>query len=324
MQPNSNADCWIGIDVSRDWVDVAVLVQSQLIEQKRYSRSTEALAPLANHLATFAPQGIVLEPTGGMEWSLIRALHAARLPVVRINPKRLRNFARAHGLLAKTDALDAYALARFGQCLRPQQRPLPDEEQQKLLSWVSRQQQLTRQRAAERNRLRQVSEPELRASIERTIAFLSDELDRLEQQLQLWIAQSPTWSAQQALLRTAPGIGPKISSLLLACLPEIGKLNRRQLASLAGLAPVACDSGQWHGRRHIQGGRAAVRAALYLASWTAVKKSSVFRDFYLRLVACGKPRQLALIAVARKLLLTLNEMVRSSQPWRPDFFPTPS
>lgn len=172
-------------------------------------------------------------------------------------------------------------------------------------------------RAGERTRLRRTDDPELRASIQRVIVFLGEQLDQLQQQLRDWIAESETWRRQAELLRSAPGVGEKTAQALLAYMPELGQLNRRQIASLAGLAPFACDSGQWRGRRQIRGGRSVVRSALYLASWSVVRTAPVFRDFYLHLIARGKARQLALLAVARKLLLVLNEMVCSSRPWQP-------
>ena len=316
VQSDSNAKCWVGIDVSKDWIDVAVLVEENKIEQLRCDRSAGALAGLAQTLLPYCPQGIVLEATGGLEGSVIAALAGAGLPVMRINPKRVRDFAGAHGLLAKTDALDAYALALFGARMRPPLRAWPEAERQQLAAWVARQQQLTVERATERTRLKQACEPALRKSVERVIAFLGKEIERLEKQLAAWVAESKTWTEQEALLRTAPGVGPKTAVRLLAQLPELGRVNRRQIAALVGVAPFASDSGKWRGRRSIRGGRGGVRAALYLASWTAIRAEGALKSFYVRLVAAGKPKQLALIAVARKLLLALNEMMRSGQPWR--------
>lgn len=326
VQPNSNArelaaeacgpTSWVGIDVSQDWVDVVVLVAERKAEQFRCDRAAAALGELARRLLTYEPRGVVLEATGGLEGAVITALVAAGLKVMRMNPKRVRDFARAHGLLAKTDALDAHILALFGARMQPALRPWPEAERQQLAAWVARVQQVTAERAAERTRLRQASEPQLRQSMERVIAFLGKELARLEQQLAAWVEASETWKAQEALLRTAPGVGPKTAVRLLAQLPELGRLNRREIAALAGLAPFACDSGQWRGRRRIRGGRGAVRAALYLASWSAVRVPGRFKEAYQRMVAAGKPRQVALIAIARRLLLALNEMMRSNTPWR--------
>jgi transposase len=313
---DSNANCWVGIDVSQDWVDVAVLVEENLVEQHRCERSVVALAGLAERLLPYRPQGVVLEATGGLEGAVIGALAGAGLRVMRLNPKRVRDFAGAHGLLAKTDALDAYALALFGTRMRPPLRAWPEAERQQLAAWVAREQQLIVERASERTRLQQASEPALRKSVERVIAFLGKEIQRLGKQLTAWVAASETWKEQEALLRTAPGVGPKTTLRLLAQLPELGQVNRRQIAALVGLAPFACDSGKWRGRRSIRGGRAGVRAVLYLASWTAIRTAGTLQRFYRRLLAAGKPKQLALIAVARKLLLALNEMMRTRQPWR--------
>lgn len=318
MQQNSIAICWVGIDVAKDWVDVAVLVDEQKAEQFRCERTPESLAGLARKLVPYGPHGVVLEATGGLEGAVVAALDAAGLRVMRMNPKRVRDFAGAHGLRAKTDALDAYVLALFGARMRPVFRAWPEAERRQLAAWVAREQQLVADRAKERTRLQQASEPELRKSVERMIAFLGKEIARLEKQLAAWVAGSEAWAEQEALLRTAPGVGPKTAMRLLAQLPELGRVNRRQIAALAGVAPFASDSGMWRGRRSIRGGRAGVRAALYLASWTAVRLAGPLKNFYARLLASGKPRQLALIAVARKLLLALNEMMRSSQPWRPN------
>jgi transposase len=293
-----------------------ILEKERKIVQSRWERTPQELTRLAQQLLPHAPQGVVLEATGGLEAAVITTLTQAGLAVMRMNPKRVRDFARAHGLLAKTDALDAYALALFGARMQPQLRPFSEPERQQLAAWVSRQQQLTAARAAERTRLHQTEATPLRKSIQRTIDFLGKELARLELQLTAWIQKSELWKEQEVLLRTAPGIGPKTARVLLAQLPELGRLNRREIASLAGLAPVACDSGYGRGKRRIQGGRSPVRAALYLASWSAIRSTGVLRDFYQRLLGAGKPKQVALIAVARKLLLALNEMMRSSKPWR--------
>lgn len=317
MQANSNANCWIGIDVSRDWVDVVVLIEERIEQRGRWARTEENLGRLAQQFTHYAPQGVVLEPTGGLEAKVVAALAEAGLPVMRINPKRVRDFARAHGLLAKTDSLDAYVLALFGRRMQPPLRAFPEKEREQLARWVGRQRQLTDLRAKERVRLQQTEEPLLRESIQRVIALLGEELDRLEQQLVRWMADSVVWREQEALLRTAPGVGPKTARVLLAYLPELGRLNRRQIAALAGLAPFACESGQWRGQRHIRGGRSVVRVALFLASWVAVRSHGPLRDFYLGLIGRGKPRKVALLAVARKLLLALNEMLRVHQPWQP-------
>jgi transposase len=316
VQKHFNAGCWVGIDVSKDQLDIAVLDAEERVQRFRYPRSPEELASLAQRLGAEAPQGIVLEATGGLENRVISALLAASLPVVRVNPQRAREFARARGLLAKTDALDAYALALFGARMQPPVREFPDAERQRLQAWVARVRQLTSQRAMERTRLGQSEQTELRASIQRVIEFVSQELTRLEREMSVWIEQSPSLREQEQWLRTAPGVGAKTARVLLAQLPELGRLNRREIASLAGLAPFACDSGRWRGRRRIRGGRAGVRSALYLAAWTAIRSSQRLRCFYERLVQSGKARQLAMIAVARKLLVGLNQMLASRESWK--------
>lgn len=315
MQSNSSAACWVGIDVSQEWVDVAVLQDERKLEQGRWDRTPDGLAALARKLAGYRPQGIALEATGGLEVAVMGAMAAAGLAVVRLNPKRVRDFARAQGLLAKTDKLDAYALALFGARMRPAMRPIPDAQRQQLAAWVTREQQIVQVRASERTRLHRLDDPRLRRSVERVVALLGKELGRIDKQLSEWIRESGLWEEQEARLRTAPGVGPKTARLLLAFMPELGEANRREIAALAGLAPFACESGQWKGRRRIRGGRGAVRAGLYVASWAAVRVAGPLRDFYTRLTSSGKPKQLALIAVARKLLLALNEMMRQGKPW---------
>jgi transposase len=320
VQSNSSVSrCWVGIDVSKDWIDVAILVDEHRAEQLRCERSAKELAQLAQRLLPYAPQGVVLEATGGLEGVVIAALVAAELPVMRINPKRVRDFARAHGLLAKTDVLDAHVLALFGARMQPPLRAFPDPHRQQLAAWIARQQQLTLERVAERCRLQQTTEPQLRKSVQRVVAFLGKELERLEKELSALLEESEVCQQQEALLRTAPGVGPKVSRGLLAQLPELGHANRHEIAALAGLAPFTQDSGQWRGKRRIQGGRGAVRTLLYLASWTVIRTPGHLQEFYRRLVAAGKPKQVALVAIARKLLLALNEMMRTNTPWRAAF-----
>ena len=316
MQSDSIVKSWVGIDVSQDWVDVEVLVDERKALACRVDRSFEALQQLAGTLLVYAPQGVVLEATGGLESLVITTLAGAGLRVMRMNPKRVRDFARAQGMLAKTDALDAHVLALYGARMQPPLREWPEPERLQLAAWMARQRQLVLERAAERTRLHQAGEPALKKSIERVIAFLGKELALLDRQLNAWVQKSELWKEQETLLRSAPGVGPKTARVLLAHLPELGQVNRREIAALAGLAPFAADSGHWRGKRRIRGGRPVVRAALYIASWTSIRVPGLLREFYRRLVASGKPKQLALIAVARKLLTTLNEMTRSRTPWR--------
>jgi transposase len=317
MQSDSSAASWVGIDVAQQWVDVVVLAGEQKVCQQRVERSSAALKGLAKTLLKHRPQAVILEATGGLEHVVMSELASAGLAVARMNPKRVRDFARAQGLLAKTDSLDAYALALFGLRMQPQAQTWPKPEQLELAAWQARQQQLIEQRAKERTRLHQCQRPALRKSVERVIAFLDKELALVEEKLATLVSRSDAWKQRDALLRSAPGVGNKTAIALMAGLPELGGASRREIAALAGLAPFARDSGNWRGRRRIHGGRAAVRTALYMASWTTIRLPGRLQDFYRRLVAAGKPRQLALIAVARKLLLALNEMLRSNQPWSP-------
>lgn len=316
MHPDSNAVSWVGIDVAQQWVDVVVLTGERKVWQHRVDRSAADLKALAKELLKYRPQAVILEATGGLERVVMSELASAGLAVARMNPKRVRDFARAQGLLAKTDALDAYALALFGMRMQPQLQACPKAEQLELAGWQARQQQLIQQRAKERTRLQQCELAAVTKSVERVIAFLEKELARVEEKLASLVNRSDTWRPQEVLLRSAPGVGGKTALALLAGLPELGHASRREIAALVGLAPFACDSGKWRGRRRIHGGRGAVRTALYMATWTTIRVPGRLQDFYRRLVAAGKPRQLALIAVARKLLLALNEMLRSNQPWR--------
>jgi transposase len=306
----------VGIDVAQQWVDVAVWQDEQKIQLGRWSREAAGLTELAQRVASFSPKLVVLEATGGLELRVMAALAGAGLAVCRVNPKWVRDFAKAKGLLAKTDRIDAYVLALYGARMRPEVRPLPGAEQQELAELVARAEQLVAQRATERARLSRVENQRVRDSIQRHITFFGKELEKVEKLLTAFIQQSPLWKEREALLRTAPGVGPKTARVLLAQLPELGQANRREIAGLAGLAPFADDSGKWSGRRHIKGGRNAVRSALYLATWTVIRTEGRLRTFYQRLLAAGKPKQLALIAVARKLLIALNEVMRHRTPWR--------
>jgi transposase len=317
VHTNSIATSWAGIDVSQDWIDVAVVRHGAIVDRGRCEQSNKALAAMAERLKTFAVAGVIVEPTGGLERPVGMALEAAGVTGIRVNAKRVRDFARAHGVLAKTDALDAFVLGLFGERMQPEPRPWLDPERQQLADFITRQQQLTQLRTAERNRLHRTQAPVVRKSIERMLRFFEKEMERVEAELSAWWDQhGATWQEPEARLRTMPGVGPKTARVLLAQLPELGRLNRRQIASLAGLAPIACESGQWRGQRHIRNGRTVVRVALYLASWTAIRKVGMFRTIYEDLVRRGKARQLALIAVARRMLLVLNEMMRTGRDWQ--------
>jgi transposase len=311
-----NAASWAGVDVSQKWIDVAVVRASAVIARHRWERSAEGLARFAEWLKPFQVRAAILEPTGGLERSVGAALFAAGIDALRVNAKRVRDFARAHGVLAKTDGLDAYALALFGERMQPEPRAWLDAEREQMAGWIARQRQLVDLRTAERNRLSRVAESAAeRKSIQRTLRFIQKELERVEAELNAWWEEhGAPWQASEAQLRTMPGVGPKTARVLLAHLPELGRANRREIAALVGLAPYACESGTWRGQRRIRGGRAVVRAALYIASWTAVRRGK-FRAIYEEMLGRGKPRQLALIAVARRMLVVLNEMMRTGRAW---------
>ena len=264
---------------------------------------------------------IVLEATGGYELLCVAALAAAALPVVVVNPRQVRDFARATGQLAKTDRIDADILALFAERVRPTVRPLPDAEAQELDALLARRRQLLEMLQAERNRLGQVfgrGKRPVKKSLKTHIAFLERELRITDTDLSEMIRRSPAWRERDDLLQSVPGIGRVVSLTLLADLPELGRLSRREIAKLVGVAPLSRDSGTFRGRRFVQGGRASVRAMLYMGALVATKRNVVIRVFYQRLVAAGKPKKLALVACMRKLLTILNTMVRTGQRWSAD------
>lgn len=306
----------VGIDVSKPYVDFFVL-HSKAEPRGRRPRGAKDLLALAAELARVEPQIVVMEASGGLETAVWAALEAAGLRVAVVNPKRVRDFARSLGRLAKTDRLDAQVLALFGERLRPAATRLPSRQQRQLRELLHHLDALVGLRAQQRTRQRQLQGAVALASAERVIASLSQEIALLEQQVEQALCQQPAACQRAAQLRTAPGIGPKVSWALVADLPELGQLSGRQAAALVGLAPLARDSGQYRGRRRIAGGRPRVRKALYLAARAAVRCDPQLAAFRARLLAVGKPKQVALIAVARKLLVALNAMIRDDRPWIP-------
>ena len=306
----------VGIDVSKPYVDFFVL-NSKANRSGRRPRRVRELIALAAELATLEPQLVVLEATGGLETAVWAALEAAGLTVAVVNPKRVRDFARSLGLLAKTDRLDARVLALFGERLRPAATRLPSRQLRDLRELLRHLDALVGLRAQQRTRKWQLQGAAVLASAERVIASLSQEIALLEQQVEQALREQPAACQRATQLRTAPGIGPKTCWALLADLPELGQLSARQAAALAGLAPLARDSGQFRGRRRIAAGRPRVRKALYLAARAAVRCDPHLAAFRARLLAAGKPKQVALIAVARKLLVALNAMIRDDRPWIP-------
>lgn len=305
----------VGIDVAK-----AELVVSLLPPAERFTVDNDerGVRTLVERLRSVAPTLIVLEATGGYELLAVAALAAAALPIVVVNPRQVRDFAKATGQLAKTDRIDADILARFADVVRPAVRPIADEAVQELDALLTRRRQLLEMLQAERNRTGQVfgkGKRGVKKSLKNHISYLERELRMTETDLGDMIKASPVWRERDELLQSAPGVGPVLSRTLLADLPELGRLSRRAIAKLVGVAPLSRDSGTMRGRRFVHGGRAPVRAVLYMAALVATKRNAVIRTFYLRLVAAGKPKKLALVACMRKLLTILNVMVRTAQPW---------
>lgn len=302
---------FVGMDISQDTVDIAVQPGTGFQVTNDECGITRAVA----RLQTLQPTLIVLEATGGLEVPLAGALAAAALPVVVINPRQVRDFARATGQLAKTDRLDAEILARFAAAIRPPVRPVPDEQTQALAALVARRRQLIEMLTAEKNRLRLTARA-LQKRVQAHITWLEQELVRLNTDLATTLQQSPMWREREEVLRSVPGVGPVLTTTLFAHLPELGTLTRKEVAALAGVAPFPRDSGTLKGRRAIWGGRAHVRAALYMAALVATRNNPVIRAFYQRLCQAGKAKKLALTACMRKLLTIVNAMVKKGTPWR--------
>ena len=267
------------------------------------------------HMEDLDPALVLLEASGGLELPLVAALAAAALPVVVVNPRQVRDFARATGTLAKTDALDAAVLAHFAEAVRPPVRPLRDVETQALNSLAARRHQVMTMLVSEKNRL-SAATIAVRPRIDAHIAWLEQEPDDLDEGLRQTLRHSPVWREKDDLLRTVPGVGEQLSLTLLAYLPELGTLDRRQVAALVWVAPFNRDSGTLRGKRTVWGGRARVRAALYMSALVASRFNPVIRDFYQRLLAAGKTKKLALTACMRKLLILLNSMLKHRSPWR--------
>ena len=306
---------YVGIDVAKATLDVAV---APTAERWTLAYTEREVAGLVRRLTGLHPALVVLEATGGLEGPLVGALATAGLPVVVVNPRQVRDFAKATGTLAKTDALDAAVLAHFAAAVRPTPRPLPDAATQTLAALVTRRRQLVEMLTAERNRLGSAPRV-LRAEIQAHLTWLQRRLARLDTDLGQAIRTSPVWRVQDDLLRSVPGVGPVLSATLLASLPELGTLNRKAIAALVGVAPLNRDSGTLRGRRRVWGGRAAVRAVLYMGTLVAVRHNPVLRAFYQRLRAVGKLPKVALTACMRKLLTILNAMLNHQTPWSPAY-----
>ena len=304
---------FIGIDVAKAHLDVHVHPTG---EPFRVTSDDAGLAVLLTRVRALSPTLIVLEATGGYEVRVAAVLASAGLPVAIVNPRQIRDFARATGRLAKTDTLDARVIALFADAVRPTPRPLPDAQAQALGELIARRRQLVDMLVAEKNRRRLLRERRLQRHLDAHIAWLEEALRRLDHDLTTLVRSTPIWREADDVLRSVPGIGPVTACTLIADLPELGRLDRRRIAALAGLAPFARDSGIFRGRRMIAGGRAPVRRVLYMATLAAIQHNPVIRRFHQRLVTAGRPAKLAHTAAMRKLLTILNAMLRDQRPWQ--------
>ena len=304
---------FVGIDVAKARLDVA---SPQTDQTWQVPNTLQGHHALRETLQEVVPALVVLEASGGYEAAVASVLYEAGLPVVVVNPRRVRAFAQAQGQQAKTDPLDATVLADFGRALRPPVRPLPSAQAVQLTEWTRRRRQLIQMITAEQHRLDQASAP-LAKTIGRHITWLQKQLKTLDADLAELIRTSPLWCDQAALIESVPGVGPTTTAMLLSALPELGQLSAKQIAALVGVAPFNRDSGQTQGPRAIYGGRGAVRTTLYMATLAATRYNPVIQAFYTRLLAAGKPKKVALTACMRKLIIILNAILRDQQPWNP-------
>jgi len=307
----NTGDRYVGIDVAQAHLDISVRPSGEVWQ---VSYDTPGVANLLVQLAELAPTLVVLEATGGLETFLVGELAGAQLPVVVVNPRQVRDFAKAVGKLAKTDALDAQVLAHFGEATKPDLRPLPDDSTRELQALLARRSQVVEMVTAEKNRCRTATQ-RLQPQIQEHIRYMEKQLKELEQGLSELLSSSPVWRTKEKLLGSVPGVGPVLTVTLLAGLPELGRLDHREIASLVGVAPFNRDSGTLRGKRTVWGGRSSVRATLYMATLAATRYNSVMRAFYQRLLEAGKPKKVALTACMRKLLTILNAMLKHNRSW---------
>ena len=307
---------FVGIDVAK----AELVVASRPGPAWSCPNDEAGVRALVARLSDPKPQLVVVEATGGYEILCVAALAAAGVPIVVVNPRQVRDFAKSTGQLAKTDRIDAGILALFAERVRPEVREVPDAAARNLEALIARRRQLIEMLQAERNRLGQAigrHQLAVKRSLKKHITYLERELAMADTDLDRLVRETPAWRERDDLLQSVPGIGPIVSRTLLAEVPELGRLDRRAIAKLVGLAPLNRDSGTWRGRRMIQGGRATVRSVLYMAALVAARRNPVIRAFYTRLVTAGKPKKLVIIACARKLLTILNHMMRTGQAWSP-------
>jgi len=304
---------FVGIDVSKDRLDVHLRPSGEAFAVPRDGEGIEALAARLGELDL---ELVVIEATGGFETVVAAGLAAAGLPLAVVNPRQIRDFARAAGRLAKTDTLDAGIIAHFADAVRPEPRPVPDAAARALGELVARRRQIVEMMVAERNRRRLMTQKKAIRTVERVLATLQTQLSDIENEIDGAIRGTPAWRAKEDLLISVPGIGPNIARTLIAELPELGNTDRRSLAALAGLAPFNHDSGKMRGRRAIAGGRAPVRSALFMAVLVAIRRDMPLALTYHRMVQAGKPPKVAIVACMRKLLGILNAIIRDQKPWQ--------
>jgi transposase len=304
---------YVGIDVAKAHLDVHLRPSGEAFTVPRDGQS---MAHLADRLKALSPVVVVLEATGGFETIVAASLGGAGLPMAVINPRQIRSFARAVGQLAKTDALDAAVIAQFAEAVKPEPRPLADEQTRTLSELVARRRQLVEMMTAERNRRPRLSRKHLIKALDRHLAMLQKDLSEIERDIDTTIRGMPIWREREELMTSVPGVGPTLARTLLADVPELGTLDRKQIAALIGVAPLNWDSGTYRGRRTTWGGRSKVRAVLYMAALVASRHNPTLKSFYQRLIQAGKAKKLALVAVMRKLLTILNAIVRDQTPWQ--------
>jgi transposase len=313
MERLAASPAFVGIDVSKDRLDVHVCPSGEAFAVPRDGKGLEQLV---NNLRKLGPAPIALEATGGFEITVAAALASAGLPLAVVNPRQIRDFARATGRLAKTDALDAKVIALFAERIRPEPRPLADAESQSLAELIARRRQVVEMIGMETNRLHQARNPRVQRMLKATLNTLRAQLAELDRDIDDTIKQSQIWRAADDLLTSVPGVGDVTAHTLIADLPELGQLDRRRVAALVGVAPINRDSGQMRGKRTIAGGRANVRNALYMVTLSAIRWNAVISEHYKSLVERGRPKKGALIACMRRLLGILNAVIRTKTPWQ--------
>lgn len=307
---------FVGIDISKDTLDIHVLPSK---EKWTCHNNAKDIVQLVKSLGTRKPNAIILEATGGIETTLAALLVDAGLPVSIVNPRQVRDFAKAMGKLAKTDSIDAHVLARYGQAIKPRLTPMPTEAERFIKELVRRRQQLLELRSTEKNRLKQARTNRIRQSVQAVIDALDREIKEIEDDLNTTIKGSPVWQEKVDLLETIPGVGPVTAATVVALVPELGNVSRGEVASLVGVAPLNHDSGKFRGKRRCCGGREPVRSPLYMAALTATKHNRTIREFYHRLKQAGKSFKVAIVACMRKLLVIANAILKTKQPYREVF-----